>query len=238
MRFAEFESAARALWDEIPDEYKQGVDGLVVDRASATHPEHPDVYTLGECVTEDYPSQYGGPDTIRSAVVLYYGSFRALARTDHGFDWRGEIHETLMHELQHHLESLATEDTLEDFDYAVDENFKRVQGAAFDPLFYRAGMPLESGVYAVESDIFFEIVTADPAPLSFRFEWEAVQYRVMLPASGADVSYVYIENAPDAEHGDLCVVRVMKRGALATLRAVMRGGTSVEETSARAEVLA
>ncbi|MGQ0813351.1 MAG: metallopeptidase family protein [Gemmatimonadota bacterium] len=237
MEFSEFERVARALWDEIPAEYKVGVDGLVVDRAAIAHTSHPDVYTLGECVTEDYPSQYGGPDTTRSAVVLYYGSFQQVAHDDPGFDWDGEIYETIMHELQHHLESLATEDALEDLDFAVDENFKRVQGDRFDPLFYRAGEAIESGVFVVESDVFCEIITRNAAPLPFRFEWDDVTYEVTLPASGADVSYIYLENPPGPEHADFCIVRVMKRGVVATLRSVFRGLTT-EETSAFAEVLA
>jgi hypothetical protein len=35
---------------------------------------------VGERVTNDYLSQYGGPDTIRSAVVRYYGSFREICQ--------------------------------------------------------------------------------------------------------------------------------------------------------------
>src|SRR5688572_27520175 len=196
MTYAEFERFARDVWDTIPVVYKEGVDGLVVDRAANAHPDHPDVYTLGECVTEEYPSQYGGPDTTRSAVVLYYGSFSEIARDEEDFDWRGEIHETVMHELQHHLESLATEDALEDLDYAVDENFKRTQGDAFDPLFYRAGEVIEPGLFAVEEDVFFEVETRDAAPLPFDFVVDDVTYTITLPASGADVSYVYFENLP------------------------------------------
>jgi hypothetical protein len=232
MDYAEFERFARVVWDEIPEVYKAGVDGLVVDRSAIRHPEHPDVFTMGECVTEEYPSQYGGPDTTRSAVVLYYGSFQAIARDEDEFDWRGEIHETLMHELQHHLESLATEDALEDLDYAVDENFKRTQGDPFDPLFYRAGEVLEPGLFAVEEDVFFEVETRAAGQLPFEFVVDDVTYSITLPESGADVSYVYVENLPGVS-----VVRVMKRSAFATVRAALRGGTSVEETAAIAEVV-
>jgi hypothetical protein len=112
VQFDEFEQRARDEWERIPAEYRQGVDGLVVERRAQPHPSLPDVYTLGECVTESYPSDFGGPDTIRSAVVLYYGSFFRLARLDEEFDWEHELWETLTHELQHHLESLASEDAL------------------------------------------------------------------------------------------------------------------------------
>ncbi|MGH7505187.1 MAG: metallopeptidase family protein [Longimicrobiales bacterium] len=107
MTFDVFERHARSEWDRIPDRYREGIDGLVVERDAKPHPDAPDVYTLGECVTEAYPSDFGGPDTIRSAVVLYYGSFLRLSRLDETFDWEEEVWETLTHELQHHLESLA-----------------------------------------------------------------------------------------------------------------------------------
>ena len=71
MDYAGFERFARDVWETIPVAYKAGVDGLVIEPSANVHPEHPDVYTLGECITEEFPSQYGGPDTTRSAVVLY-----------------------------------------------------------------------------------------------------------------------------------------------------------------------
>lgn len=237
MRFAEFERIARALWNEIPAEYKEGVAGLMVDESAVAHPKHPEVYTLGECLTEDYPTQYGGPETTRSAVVLYYGSFREIAKDDDAFDWEGEIHETVMHELQHHLESLADENSLEDVDYAVDENFKRLDGEGFDPLFYRAGEVVGPGVYRVEVDGFIEVTRADGEAFDFEFEHNAVRYALTIPASDADVLFVYLEERADLQDGDLGVVRVRKRGVLATLRSAFGGGYTVEETGAVASVI-
>ena len=52
MELAEFERHARTIWDAIPEQYKQGVDGLVIEAKTRAHPEHPEFYTLGECVTE------------------------------------------------------------------------------------------------------------------------------------------------------------------------------------------
>ena len=103
MEFETFEVAARAAYQEIPDAFKEGVGGLVVSREALVHPEHPDVFTLGHCLTEDHPSDYGGPDTTRSVIELYWGSFRQLSRRDASFDWDGELWETLTHELRHHL---------------------------------------------------------------------------------------------------------------------------------------
>src|SRR5207253_5443402 len=47
----------------------------------------------------------GGGADLQSRVVLYHGSFAALARLERGdFDWRREAWDTLSHELRHHLE--------------------------------------------------------------------------------------------------------------------------------------
>ena len=99
MKPREFERLALAYWEEIPERFKEGIDGVRVLRRSKPHDELPDVYTLGECVTEAYPSDFGGPETIRSAVVLYHGSFAALSELDPDFDWKEELWETLTHEL-------------------------------------------------------------------------------------------------------------------------------------------
>jgi hypothetical protein len=230
VQLAEFERAARALWREIPAKYKEGVDGLIIEESAVAHPKHPEVYTLGECVTDDYPSQYGGPETTRSAVVLYYGSFRAVAADDPAFDWDAELHETLIHELQHHLETLATESGLDDFDYAVDENFKRVDGQAFDPLFFRAGERIGEDTYRVEEDVFIEVLRSDTRAFGLEFEFEGKHYATEIPGRTADVLFAYVEAAP-AMASDFCIVRVLKRGVMATLRAAVRGNYSIDETT-------
>src|SRR5690606_24793658 len=110
LKYAEFERRAQQVYESIPAAYKAGVDGLVASREAHPHPELPDIWTLGECLTESWPSEWQGPETTRSVVVLYWGSFRSLAAQDETFDWEEEIWETLTHELRHHLESLASED--------------------------------------------------------------------------------------------------------------------------------
>lgn len=237
MDITEFERAAGALWDAVPAEYKEGVDGLVIDEHANAHPDHPDVFTLGECVTEEYPSQYGGPDSIRSAVVLYYGSFAEIAKDDPAFDWEKEINETIVHELQHHLESLATEDDLEDLDHAVEMNYKRLEGEPFDALFYRAGEKINDNTYKVESDIFMEVVADDIHRMPYEFDWEGLRYAVDLPGSLMDVSFLYVDNVPVEAEADFSIVRVKKQGVLGTLRSAFRGGYSVDETTITARVL-
>lgn len=189
MKFEEFERRAWEEWERIPREYRQGIDGLVIERRALPHPSLPQIYTLGECVTESYASDYAGPDTTRSAVVLYYGSFFRLSRLDDEFDWDEELWETLTHELQHHLESLAADDSLVDMDYAADENFKRQQGEEFDPFFFRLGVP-EAGAHRVEDEYFIEL--APPSGEDVRFTWAGVEYRVEDPRDTADVTFVNV----------------------------------------------
>jgi hypothetical protein len=241
VKFDEFEARASALWEKVPAEYKQGVDGLVIERDARAHPDLTEIYTLGECITEAYPSDFGGPETTRSAVVLYYGSFLRLSHLDSGFDWERELWETLTHELQHHLESLASEDALEDFDYAVDENFKRLSGERFDPLFFRAGEAIGPAYYRVEEDVFIELGAGalDEGASTIVFEWDGTRYRLPRPVVTADVAYLRVSGGPDLGSGELWVVIVPRRGALHVLRdAFRRHPLEVTETEVEAEVLA
>ncbi|MGH7545632.1 MAG: metallopeptidase family protein, partial [Gemmatimonadota bacterium] len=134
-----FERRAEAMFREIPARYREGVDGVRVRPERVPHPELPEIFTLGECRTEEWPSPYGGPGALHSSVVLYHGSFVALAAAEPEFDWEAELWETLTHELRHHLESRANEDALERLDYAEDQGYARAAGEPFDPLFYRSG---------------------------------------------------------------------------------------------------
>jgi hypothetical protein len=206
VRYEEFEERARSEWERIPEPYKAGIDGLTVERSAKAHPSLDEVYTLGECVTEAYPSDFGGPDTIRSAVVLYYGSFLRLSREDPEFDWAQELWATLTHELQHHLESLAADEGLLDVDYAADENFKRAAGEPFDSAFYRAGEPLGGGWYEVEGEYFYEV---SAARARVRFEWEGACYEVVVPESSAETLFLCVSGV-DPPPRELCVV--VRRG--------------------------
>jgi hypothetical protein len=238
VRFEEFERHAREEWDRIPDDYKAGIDALIIERHARPHPRTEEVYTLGECVTEAYPSEFGGPDTTRSAVVLYYGSFLRLARLDETFDWPEEIWETLTHELKHHLESLAADDALVDLDYAVDENFKRHEGEDFDPFFFRAGEPLGDGRYRLERSVFVE---REPprAGEPIEFEVDDVAYRVRsLPEPRAEVTFVTLDGEFDQALDELCLVLVRPGGVGRALRAIFRRDSpQVEERDAAVEIV-
>ncbi len=213
MEFEAFEAAARAAYQEIPDAFKEGVDGLVVSREALADPEHPDVFTLGHCLTEDYPSDYGSPDTTRSVVALYWGSFRQLARRDPSFDWDGELWETLTHELRHHIESLAGEADLEGVDYAADETFKRDEGLDFDPWYYQQGDAAAPGTFRVDNSWYLEQSWTSGAferATHLDFEWDGVALRVPRPDALGDVHFVWIHGV-ELEQATLELVLLRNR---------------------------
>ena len=194
--------------------YREGVDGLVVSRESLGHPTLPDIYTLGQCDTEAYPSDWSGPDTVRSVLVLYYGSFRSLARLDPAFDWEAEIHETVEHELRHHLESLAGGDALGDVDYAMDESFKRGEGLEWDPWYFQRGDPLEDGGYAVEDQVYLEQVWSAEAfeeAEALRLTWRGRGYEIEAPDRLGDIHFVLIRSGVLDPPRQLELVLVRKR---------------------------
>ena len=174
------------------------------------------MYTLGECVTETFPSDFGGPDTIRSAVVLYYGSFLRLSRLDPDFDWDEELWETLTHELQHHLESLAADESLVDLDYAVDQGFLRQDGEPFDALYYRAGDNLGDGWFQIEKELFLERTPTDD---TVEFALDDETYAMEVPELTADVTFVTVGGGLPADAPRLTVVLLRPR----TWRAALAG---------------
>ncbi len=220
MQFAEFERRAHEIFDGIPEDFREGVDGLVVEREEHPHPSLPNVYTLGECRTEEYPSGYGGSGDVRSFVVLFYGSFVRLAELDQDFDWEEELWETITHEVRHHLESLAAEDALEEQDYAEDQNFARREGKSFDPLFFRAGNPLEEGVFEVAGDVFIEremdAAAFEREPV-LAVEWEGEELRIPRPERLGDVHFISLGGFEDAP-GELFLVLLRRRSAWESLR--------------------
>jgi hypothetical protein len=220
MNFADFERRAHEMFDAIPPEFRGGVEYVAVSEDAVPHPELPEVYTLGECATGELDLGFEVPDAMRSGVHLYWGSFRALSEQDADFDWEGELYETLTHEIRHHRESTAGEDALEDFDYAADENFKRREGVAYDPLFYRSGEPLDEGGWEVDGDVFVE-VSVDAREFERMQEVRAtVAGRgVSLPRPEAlgDVCFMYLEDFDDGP-GETAVVLVRRRGTWESLR--------------------
>lgn len=218
MDFHHFERRAQEIFAEIPAQYREGIDGLEVTRETVAHPSLPDIYTLGECKTEQYPSEFGGAGEVRSIVAIYYGSFLALSRLDDEWDWEGELFETVTHEVRHHLESLAIEDELEEIDYAEDQNFARREGEPFDPSFYRYGMRRAEREWEVDGDFFLEIPVGPDAE-TVEVNWRDRIARVAVPAEGEGDRFVLIEEW--SEEFDVVAVLLRRRGWLSWLRGLL-----------------
>lgn len=223
MRFERFEEISRDAFRRIPEEYRTGVDGLRVVREALPHPTAADVYTLGECVTEAYPSDWEGPETTRSVVVLYHGSFERLSELDPEFDWEEEIWETLTHELRHHLEWLAAEDELEGVDYAMDQEFRRWEEEPFDPWYFQHGEPMDEGVYRVERRFYLEqrwTEEAFDAADRLEITWRGRRYAVPRPPELGDVLFIWLPEL-DAGAGTVELVLVRKLGWWETIKRLL-----------------
>lgn len=154
----EFEDRARAAFEVIPLRFRERVDGPHVELPPKPSEHVPGSWILGECV---HHPDWTGESPLHSSVILHYGSFAALERRDPGFDVEAEIRETVLHEVQHHLEDAAGEDRLADLDWAEDQNDRRAQGLPHDDLFWRAGTALGEHLFRVGDDLFVEVEMRD-----------------------------------------------------------------------------
>jgi hypothetical protein len=213
VRLDDFQQMVRRLAGEVPADFLEGIAEVVVSSRTVPHPTRPAVYTLGECVP--LPTGQGGEvDAVQSRLVLYYGTFAALARDEPRFDWRGEAWETLTHELRHHLEWRARRPDLEDFDWAVEQNFARQDGEPFDPAFHLEGEPLGDRTYRVEDDLFLDRVVGGVPP-AVELSWRGREYRVSPPPAATLPAFLTIEGVVRPPSGDL--VLVLRRAGLGAL---------------------
>jgi hypothetical protein len=204
MRRADFEGLIRRLCDDSPPDFFDGIAEVVVSPRIVPHPERAEIFTLGECVP--LPVQLGsGVEGVQSRIVLYHGSFAALAQQQDRFDWREEAWQTLTHELRHHLEWRAHAPDLEAFDWAVEHNFARHDGEPFDPTFYLSGEAQADGKYQVEDDVFIEqIVRSLPDRASFA--WRGRRYSAPVPPEADLPCFLTLEGVTDPPGGELVLV--------------------------------
>ncbi len=199
MELDEFRTLVRNLASDIPDRYFDGIAAVDVSDRTVPHPTRAQVFTLGECIPFDT-----GTDEVVSRLVLYFGSFRALAANQEAFDWAYEARETLFHELRHHLEWRAGSDELEAYDWAVEQNILRIDGEAFEDAFYREGEVLEDGVFRVEDWYFIERVV-DRAPATTELAWRGRRYRIAVPGTALPL-FLTIGGLDEPLSGDVCLV--------------------------------
>lgn len=210
MRLGDFEAMVRRLCEKVPPDFLEGVSEIVVSPRTVPHPERAEVFTLGECVP--LPVQVGsGVEGVQSRIVLYHGSFAALAQQQSGFDWRQEAWETLGHELRHHLEWRARAPDLEDFDCAVEHNFARHDGEPFDPTFFLSGEVEPNGNYRVEDDVFIDCIVRS-LPDTVSFEWDGRQYHAVVPPDAELPCFLLVDGLSNPPDGDLVLVLRRKPG--------------------------
>ena len=237
MRRREFEAMVRRMADEVPAAFTDGVVEITVSGKTVPHPVREGVYTLGECIPHEFGAPGEGDAGLRSAVVLHYGSFAALARERSGFDWREEAFETLAHELRHHLEWRARVPELERLDDAAEANFARADGEAFPPDFYRDGERVADGVFKVDDDVFLETVLERgpweaAAGRPFPFAWHGRSFLVTLPAELPAVLFLSVDGVRPAPPGELVLVVRRKPGARDLLRRPSVGRHDARATAA------
>jgi hypothetical protein len=208
MRLRDFEAMVRRLSDEVPAHFFEGVAEVVVSPRAVPHPVRAEIYTLGECIP--FADESGGAG-IQSRIVLYHGSFAALAALEPGYDWRGEAWETLTHELRHHLEWRAQAPDLEAFDRAAEHNFARQDGDAFDPGYHLDGERAAEGVFRIDDDYFLDrVVRALPAEVEVA--WHGVRYRVKVPADATLPAFLTLEEVTEPPPGELVLVLRRRAG--------------------------
>ena len=216
MRLDDFRALVHRLSLEVPGHFLEGIAEITDPPHARPHPPPAEIYTMGECIP--LPSGLGAEAReLQSRVVLYHGSFQALARLDDEFDWRGEAWETLTHELRHHLEWRARAPDLERFDQAAEENFARQEGEQFDPLFYRDGEAMAEGVFRIDEDYFIEQVVRS-VPESAEFTWHGGRCRARVPQGSSLPLFLVIEGVQEPPPGDLVLVLRRRPGLRDLLR--------------------
>jgi hypothetical protein len=199
MRLDHFRDMVERMAAEVPPDYMVGVAAIEVSPKSLPDPVRAGVYTMGEWIPFDI-----GSDEVVSRVVLYHGSFLELSRERPDFDWRDEAWETLLHELRHHLESKARATELESYDWAVEQNFARLDRQPFDALFYRSGEVVTEDVYRVDDDVFIERVVRELPPV-VEVHWHGARYAAPVP-EGALPLYLALDGLAHPPSGDVLVV--------------------------------
>ena len=115
----------QGMVDDIPAQFMRGLQGVHALEEERPEEEYEDVWRMGEYLDPGAHDFLGAGEGLGRHVALYYGSFRRIAQGDPDFDWEEEIWETLVHELRHHVESLAGDDSLIQEDLRVSEGFDR-----------------------------------------------------------------------------------------------------------------
>ncbi len=117
-RFEEMATILDDLVDEIPDEVLYGLNGgILLSEETVYHPESVDDTLV---VAGGYQKSVLG-----YTIVIYYGSMMELYWNLSHDELREKLKSTLYHELTHHLENMAGDQSLEIEDFHQIEKYKR-----------------------------------------------------------------------------------------------------------------
>lgn len=99
--FDEFADMLDQAIERIPERFLRSLTGgFNVQKETKQDGEF---YIMGEYIEDEWLGKF---------IMFYYGSFKALLGNQPRARWEEEIMDTVLHELQHHLESLAGRDDL------------------------------------------------------------------------------------------------------------------------------
>ena len=124
MTYEVFKEIVQEMFEDIPDEFLKGLQGVHVLEHVKREVRYEGVVRLGEYM-DPGPESFLGGNGLGRHIALYYGSFKEVARGQPNFDWEAQIWETLTHELRHHVESLAGDVSLIEEDVQRAKHFKR-----------------------------------------------------------------------------------------------------------------
>ncbi len=99
--FEEFAAMLDKTIDSIPERFLRSLTGGF--NLEKSQKRDGDYYIMGEYIEDGFLGCF---------IMFYYGSFKALLADEPLLVWEAEILDTVMHEIQHHLESLAGRDDL------------------------------------------------------------------------------------------------------------------------------
>ncbi len=128
MTYEQFENRLQEMVEIIPESYFKNLQGVHCFIERKGDPER-GLVRMGEYLDPGFESFMDSRIHIGRHINIYYGSFVAVAQYNPNFDWDEQLWETLTHELQHHLESQANDQTLIEWDRQQLEKFRTAKNS-------------------------------------------------------------------------------------------------------------
>ena len=123
MNYQQFENCLQEMIEIIPEPYFKNLQGVHCFEERKGDLQQ-GLVRMGEYLDPGFESFMDSRIHIGRHINIYYGSFLAVAQHNPRFDWEEQLWETLTHELQHHLESQANDQTLIEWDRQQLEKFR------------------------------------------------------------------------------------------------------------------